>query len=250
MADAVEKQRRSVYGSRFMLANLIVVAGFLGVLGLFAYLVSTGSSDRGWSSYKPTGGDVYDKAQKTADHIAPNYKYNGQPIAVVQAQPLIYQDAAVDGIAFTRQPFRKIGSSIKQFESADSTIAYVMCGGADKCGLSQVGSQETVPLLRREALELALYTFKYAPNVDSVVSLLPPEGTTNGVIYLQRKNLTDELSKPLAATLPEHRVLSYGGMTEVERARVMRLTANHLYNSRFVPGPNGRMLLVLRSVNG
>ena len=125
-----------------------------------------------------------------------------------------------------------------------------MCGGADKCGLSQVGAQETVPLLRREALELALYTFKYAPNVDSVVSLLPPEGNTNGVIYLQRKNLADELSRPLAATLPEHQVLSYGGMTEVERARVMRLTSNHLYNSRFVPGPNGRMLLVLRSVNG
>jgi hypothetical protein len=37
-------------------------------------------------------------------------------------------------------------------------------------------------------------------------------------------------------------------MSEVERARVMRLTANHLYNSRFVPGPNGRTLLVLRSV--
>ena len=250
MADAVEKPRRSAYGSRFMLANLIVVAGFLAVLGLFAYLVSTGSSDRGWSSYKPTGSDVYDKAQNTADHIAPNYKYNGQPIAVVQAQPLIYQDAAVDGIAFTRQPLRKIGSTIKQFEPADSTIAYVMCGDADKCGLSPVSTQETVPMLRREALELALYTFKYAPNVDSVVSLLPPEGNTNGVIYLQRKNLADELSKPLAATLPEHQVLSYGGMTEVERARVMRLTSNHLYNSRFVPGPNGRMLLVLRSVSG
>jgi hypothetical protein len=250
VADAVEKPRRSVYGSRFMLANLVVVAGFLAVLGLFAYLVSTGSADKGWSSYKPTGVDVYAKAQNTADHIAPSYKYNGQPIAVVQAQPLIYQDTQVDGIAFTRQPFRKIGSAVKQFEPADATIAYVMCGGAAKCGLSQVGSQETIPLLRREALELALYTFKYAPNVDSVVSLLPPEGSTNGVIYLQRRNLADELSKPLSATLPQHQVLSYGGMTEVERARVMRLTSNHLYNSRFVPGPNGRMLLVLRSVNG
>lgn len=252
MADAVEKPtpRRSVYGSRFMLANLIVVAGFLAVLGLFAYLVSTGSADKGWSSYKPTGGDVYDKAQNTADHVAPAYKYNGQPIAVVQAQPLLYQDAAVDGIGITREPFRKIGSSIKQFEPANATIAYVMCGTADKCGLSQVGSEETVPLLRREALELAMYTFKYSKDVDSVVALLPPEGQTNGAIYLKRKNLVDELSKPLGETLPPHQVLSYGGMSEVERARVMRLTANHLYNSRFVQGPNGRTLLVLRSVNG
>lgn len=250
MADAVEKKRRSPFARQVMLANIVIAAGFLGVLGLFAYLVSTQSAANRWSSYKPSGTDVYDKAQNMADHVAPAYKYNGQPIAVVQAQPLLYQEAAVDGIGFTRQPFRKIGSSIKQFEPANATIAYVMCGTADKCGLSQVGSQETVPLLRREALELALYTFKYSKDVDSVVSLLPPEGQTNGAIYLKRENLADELSKPLDATLPEHRTLSYGGMSEVERARVMRLTADHLYNSRFVPGPNGRTLLVLRSVNG
>ena len=248
MADAVEK-RRSAYGSRFMLANLVVVAGFLAVLGLFAYLVSTGSSNR-WSSYKPTGGDVFVKAQNISDHVAPNYKFNGQPIAVVQAQPLLYQDTPVDGIGFTRQPFRKIGSPFKQFEPAGSTVAYVMCGTADKCGLSEIGSQETIPLLRRESLELALYTFKYSPDVDSVVSLLPPEGQSTGAIYLKRKNLKDELEKPLAETLPPHEVLSYNGMSEVERARVARLTADHLYQSRFVQGPNGRTLLVLRSVSG
>ena len=97
MADAVEK-RRSPFAKQVMLANLVIVAGFLGVLGLFAYLVSTQSAANRWSSYKPTGSDVYDKAQNTADHVAPAYKYNGQPIAVVQAQPLLYQDAAVDGI--------------------------------------------------------------------------------------------------------------------------------------------------------
>jgi hypothetical protein len=250
VADAVEAAgQRRPHGKRFVLANLVVVAGFLAVLGLFAYLVQNGTSNR-WSSYKPQGSDVFVKAQATADHVSPNYKYNGQPIAVVQAQPLLYQDATVDGIGITRLPFRKVGSTIKQFEPAGSTIAYVMCGTADKCGLSQVGSQETVPLLRREALELALYTFKYSKGVDSIVSLLPPEGQTNGAVYFKRSSLADELSKPLEDTLPQHRVLSYGGMSEVERARVLRLTADHLYNSRFVQGPNGRTLLVLRSVNG
>jgi hypothetical protein len=246
VADAVERSRRT-HGRRFLLANLVVVAGFFGVLGLFAYLVSSQSAANRWSSYEPTGSDVFVKAQNMADHVAPAYKFGGQPIAVVQAQPLVYQDATVDGIGFTRQPFRKIGTPIKQFEPANATIAYVMCGTADKCGLSPVGSQETVQLLRREALELALYTFKYSKDVDSVVSLLPPEGQANGAIYLKRKNLADELSKPLGETLPQHRVLSYSGMSEVERARVLRLTANHLYNSRFVQGPNGRTLLVLRA---
>jgi hypothetical protein len=249
VADAVEKPRRGRTHSRgFLLANLVVVAGFLAVLGLFAFLVSH-SPPGDWSSYKPKGGDVYDKAQHMADHVAPAYKYNGEPIAVVQAQPLLYQDAVVDGIAFTRQPFRKIGSPYKQFEPSGSTIAYVFCGQAPKCGLPSEGAQDTVPLLRRESLELALYTFKYSPNVESIVSLLPPAGNTSYAIYLRRRNFAKELSKPLDATLPSHDVLSYEKMSPVEKATVDRLTVKNTFASQFAQGANGRTLLVLRSVS-
>ena len=193
MADAVEKPRRKTHSKGFLAANLVVVAGFLGVLVLFAMLVSRGTSN-GWSSYKPKGGDVFSKAQNMADHVAPAYKYNGEPIAVVQAQPLLYQDAVVDGIAFTRQPFRKIGTPFKQFEPSGSTIAYVFCGSAPRCGLPTAGAQDPVPLLRRETLELALYTFKYSPSVDSIVGLLPPaSGSANYAIYLRRRNFEKEL---------------------------------------------------------
>jgi hypothetical protein len=249
VADAVEKPRPPrPYGSRVLLANMVVVLGFLGVLGLFAYLVSNGSANK-WSAYKPKGSDVYDKAQNMADHVAPAYKYNDQPIAVVQAQPLLYQDAVVDGIAFTRQPFRKIGSPFKQFEPAGSTIAYVMCGQAARCGLPQTGAEETIPLLRRESLELALYTFKYSPKVESIVSLLPPAGNTSYAIYIRRRNLSKELSEPLNRTLPTHNVLSFGAMSEVERATVDRLTMKNTFASRFAQGANGRTLLVLKSVS-
>ncbi len=97
----------------------------------------------------------------------------------------------MDGIAITRQPFRKIGSPIKQFEPSDSTVAYVFCGSAPSCGLPSTGAEDTVPMLRRETLELALYTFKYSPSVDSIVGLLPPAGKTNYAIYLRRKSVAD-----------------------------------------------------------
>jgi hypothetical protein len=249
VADAVEKTRqRRPHGRRFIVANLVVVAGFFSVLGIFAYLVSSGATNK-WSAYKPKGSDIYDKAQHMADHVAPGYKYNGDQIAVVQAQPLLYQDAVVDGIAFTRQPFRKIGSPYKQFEPSGSTIAYVFCGQAPKCGLPSAGAEDTVPLLRRESLELALYTFKYSPNVESIVSLLPPAGNTSYAIYLRRRNFAKELSKPLAATLPSHGQLSYEEMDPVERATVDRLTVKNTYESQFAQGANGRTLLVLRSVS-
>jgi hypothetical protein len=248
MADAVEKPRPKKTHSRgFLAANLVVAAGFVAVLVLFAFLVSRGTSNS-WSTYKPNGGDVFTKAQNMADHVAPAYKYNGAPIAVVQAQPLLYQDAVVDGIAFTRQPFRKIGSPFKQFEPSGSTVAYVFCGTAPRCGLPSEGAETTVPLLRRETLELALYTFKYTPSVDSIVGLLPPAGNTNYAIYLRRRNFQKELSKPLDATLPQHKVLSYQQLSPVEKATVDRLTMNNTYQSQFSQGANGRTLLVLRSV--
>ena len=247
MADAVEKPRRRGHSRGLLAANLVVLAGAVGVLALFAYLVSRGTSNS-WSSYKPKGGDVFTKAQNMADHVAPAYKYNGAPIAVVQAQPLVYQDAVVDGIAFTRQPFRKIGSPLKQFEPSGSTVAYVFCGSAARCGLPSTGAQDTVPLLRRETLELALYTFKYTPSVDSIVGLLPPAGSTNYAIYLRRRNFQKELSKPLDATLPQHKVLSYQQLSPVERATVDRLTMKNTYESQFSKGANGRTVLVLRSL--
>src|SRR6185312_12687649 len=78
VAGAVEKKRRSPFARQVMLANIVIAVGFLGVLGLFAYLVSTQSAANRWSSYKPSGTDVYDKAQNMADHVAPAYKFNGQ----------------------------------------------------------------------------------------------------------------------------------------------------------------------------
>ena len=103
-------------------------------------------------------------------------------------------------------------------------------------------------MLRRETLELALYTFKYSPSVKSIVGLLPPAGNTNYAIYLRRRNFDKELAKPLDATLPQHKVLSYQQLSPVEKATVDRLTMKNTYQSQFSQGANGRTLLVLRSI--
>ena len=58
--------------------------------------------------------------------------------------------------------------------------------------------------LRRQAVELSLYAFKYVDEADSVVVFLPPssEGDSGGLIYLRRDDVRDELKLPLAETLP------------------------------------------------
>ena len=55
-----------------------------------------------------------------------------------------------------------------------NSVMYNLCGVGQKCSIAEgKPSQERARLLRREALELALYTFKYVDDVDSVIALLP-----------------------------------------------------------------------------
>jgi hypothetical protein len=260
MADALEKRReesksasvvppRNAYSKQFMLANLLVVAGFVGVLVLFGFLVSKDSSKQAWSDYTPKGSDVIEKAQNMVDHVAPKYRYGGAPIAVVQAQPLLYRDAVVDGVAFAKPPLREVGGGFVNFESSDSTIAYVFCGQAQRCALPQSEAGEIEPLLARESLELALYTFKYSPDVRSIVTLLPAEGNSSAAVFLKRRHVEKFLDKPLDATLPRHNQLSAESLTNAERETINRVIVNNTFASRFEQTPNGRTVLLLSAVN-
>jgi hypothetical protein len=260
MADVVEKRReestspslvrpRSAYSKRFVLANLLVVAGFLGVLVLFGFLVSENSSKQAWSDYKPRGSDPFEKAQNMVNHVAPKYRYGGAPIAVVQAQPLLYQDAVVDGIAFTRPPLRQVGGRLADFEPSGSTIAYVFCGQAQKCTLPQSGADQIGLLLQRESLELALYTFKYWPDVRSIVTLLPANQQGSAAVFLRRRHIRRFLDKPLTATLPNHSELTAESLTETERSTIDRVVVSNTFASRFEQTPNGRTVLLLSAVS-
>ena len=248
MADVVGKKKR-VYGRQFVLANLLVVAGFVGVLVFFAFLVSNNASKQAWSEYKPKGADPFDKAQNMVDHVAPKYRYGGEPIAVVQAQPLLYRDAIVDGIAFLKPPLRQVGGRITEFEPSGSTIAYVFCGQAQSCSLPKTGAEQVGLLLQRVSLELALYTFKYWPDVRSIVTLLPANGNSNAAVYLKRRHVERFLDKPLNATLPSHGQLTADSLTEAERQTIDRVVVNNTFASRFEQAPNGRTVLLLSAVD-
>ena len=259
MADAVEPRGRepvpppaprrgAVYKRRFVLAYVLVIVVFAAMAGLFAVLVSRSDSSSSWSSFQPKGSDELAKAQNLANYVAPRYIDEGSPVAVVEAQPLVVQNTLVDGIAFSRATSRgTIGGGLRQFEPAEGTIMYVFCGPGNKCGLSPNATPQTDTLLRRESLELALYTFKYWHGINSVVALLPPLNGTKPAVYLRRRAFEDILSKPLDRTLHTRTRVTGESMSEAEQLTVDRLTANNLYASEFEILPNGRALLVLAS---
>jgi hypothetical protein len=124
-----------------------------------------------------------------------------------------------------------------------------MCGQARSCGLPEERAGDIGLLLQRESLELALYTFKYWPDVRSVLTLLPPQQSLSAAVFIRRRHVEEFLDKPLNATLPAHEELTVDSLTGEERELIDRVVVNNTFVSRFEQAPNGRTVLLLTALN-
>ena len=82
---------------------------------------------------------------------------------------------------------------------------YTLCGAGPLCSIAPGEPTATRGrLVRREALELALTTFAYVPDLSELVVFLPPPQGLAPTMALdfERSDLAKQLSRPLAATLP------------------------------------------------
>jgi hypothetical protein len=88
--------------------------------------------------------------------------------------------------------------------SPTDSIMYLLCGLGTACTIATgAPSVERGELVRREILELALYTFKYVPGIDSVLAFMPPAAVKKQavLIYLRKSDVAAELAKPLDDSL-------------------------------------------------
>ena len=239
------ERRGLVYGGRFTVAYIVLLILFGGVVGIFTYLAARPDSSQRWGSFQPEGEGLA-RAREIANKVAETYRLNGGQMAAVNAQPPIVENVPIDAIAVARNTSRGIGGGYISIEPAQSTMFYVFCGGASGCSLPGEATLERGRLLRRQSLELALYTFKYMKSVDSVVTLLPPPRGGQGqspAVYLRRRALTDQLEQPLSKTLPGRPPYSIANIPG--RDTVERLTAHRWFPYNFQQLPNGRALLQL-----
>ena len=194
--------------------RFIVVYGLLaGVVGLAVALgvIYAGRSINPapkWSAWQPSGGGL-GAAKQIADDVGKSYRLpNGDQLVDVIAKapsvspasnttiPIHY--VAVRGTAST-------GDQIIQVSSSNS-IMYSLCGLGSACSIATgKASVARGTLVRREILELALYTFKYVGGINSVIAFMPPTpgAQPQYLVYLQKNDVAAELKQPLAKTLAE-----------------------------------------------
>jgi hypothetical protein len=243
------------YRRRFVAFYAVLAAALGGTVA--GVLVAHGtSSGRGggsaaWSPWKPSGGGL-GAAKQIAAHVGPEYRLpNGAQLVAPIPAPPVFSDGKtilpISVLALTGSQ-GKVRDLI-QITGTD-TIMYSMCGLGRLCAIaSGTPSVARGALVRREILELALYTFEYLPGVKNVVAFQPPVSGTRTAVYLQRSDLEPELRKPLAATLePAAPTLSSIVARTREVTTIRRIVLPRLYSTNPTPTQQGEGVLVLRAL--
>jgi hypothetical protein len=203
LGETVAPARHSQYSPRFhFLTGALVAIALAAVAGVVAFVVAPGGGDSGgvkWSAWQPTAGGTAG-AQQIADHIGSTYKLpDGHQIVNVGVTGLEIQGVPL-AVAVRENPAQ--GGNIKVFD--DSGIIYHLCGLGPSCAIDRgKPSTQRGLLLRREALELALYSFRYLGDVHQIVVFMPPvKGKTpSQALFFREGDVARELDRPLTASL-------------------------------------------------
>jgi hypothetical protein len=257
-----DRARRLAYRSRFaaFYVVLAIVAG--GGVGALLVLVSRGSPSPApaWSAWEPTG-SVERRSAQIADHVADQYRLpSGKAlVAITYAGPPTV--TGPDGSSF-RVPAiavrpdttagRAEADDIDTLDAAN-TVMYTLCGLGPACSIPEgKPTLERGQLLRREALELALYSFRYLDGIDSTLVLLPPraDGQAATAVFLERGDVRAELGRPLDQTLTAPLTPGVGEIASDEQAVIDRTTRSRIYEYGYLQAQDGSPVMVLTPTLG
>ena len=275
----------SPHAARFNIVTAVLVGLAVGALVIAAAVAvngrSTSAHGEEWSQWSPPNSGTLG-AREIADYVAPFYRISSvNQLAVVTvvnvqsgAAAAAAQATATGGSPQPTSGGLEVAVRPSPNSSAVSlltgnTIAYNLCGiGGRNCAIG-IGrpSQSRMLLLRREALELALYTFKYIGGTENVVAILPPghsqvpstlskslptstrsarPQSIDIAVLFQRQELAPLLRQPLNRTLPETVPPTVTEMpTAPEAGLVDQVTARGLFSEQLQQAQDGTSLIVL-----
>lgn len=244
--------RQRSYGGRFALAYglLGIVAGIALTALVITSQLSSPAPPAQWSAWQPQPGSTTAVATEIADHVAPTYRLpNGKQLVAVTASVPEFQGVQLAAVAVQPET-GAVDQNIRVVDAA-KTIQFVLCGLGKQCAIATgKPSVEREWLLRREALELALYTFAYAPDVDTVLAFLPPPpGKSPDItMFFERADYADQLAVPLTATIPAA-VPGLKSIPVAEGDEIDALTAPRRYGFEVQQLQDGSPVIVLTAVS-
>lgn len=236
---------KAVHAGRFLVAYAVIVVMVLAALVTLA-LVARGHD----SAPSVTAGTIrvedggFQRAREIAAQVGRQYRgANGEQIVALTASPGEVSGLPLQYIALRHGRNRPLTQGDVTVIDPGETALYSFCGlgGEQNCALPGQASADRLLLMRREAVELSLYTFRLMPEVQTVVSLLPPVTRSEGqppvtyAIWFQRGQelMQDAMRQPMTKLLPERGPFSEGDITPGEAETINRLTETRLFTGNF-----------------
>jgi hypothetical protein len=241
-----ERARRGAYRYRFAAIYFVLAAVVGGAVGSFVVLATRDDPAPAakWSAWEPDGSSTA-MTRQIAARVSEAYRSpaGDQLVRAIAAPPSVTagdppQQLPVPYIAVRPDTSRgQAEDDDIDIYDAKAAVSYQLCGFGDACSITTgTASQERHLLLRRQALELSLYTFKYVKGIDSVLVFLPPPAATPDQVtsvFLRRDDVRDELSRPLGRTLPAQTVPTIGEIEPAEINAIDRITGPRLYTHTY-----------------
>ena len=259
----------SPFRTRFGFVTGVLAGCAVAAATLLIVLLSADDGDRGgdatgtdeglaanWSPWRPRHGDAIGGAQEIAAKIGRTYKdAKSKNLTKVKGGP----------IALGALPISvAIPSAGDRFTIVQGIGIQYTLGGFGKEGRlkGSAPSEERRRLLRREALELSLYSFRYLKEVTMVVALLPPAPRAEQVhpkklkkgakppdfqrqaLFFRPGDLRKQLEKPLATTMATT-APKIDGIARDEAKRIDKLTLPNLFTYEHIQQQDGSIYLVL-----
>jgi len=254
-AAPAEPKRPRLYQARFMTMYILLGLALVAtVVGVVMALGTTISPKQVWSAWKPADGSAEQRTTEIAQHTGALYQLpsGNQMLDVIPKKltvPLVDSSGSTQNVPIAGVVLREKngkGDKVTVFSSDDSRL-FQLCGTGASCAIGE--GKATVArgrLVRREALQLALLTFKYVPGVSHVIEFMPPPPGSQPslVTYFEKQDLKAQLSEPLAATLST-KTPGVSTMSPAESARIDRVTTGHVYTFTFRTTQLGQAVLLL-----
>ena len=253
-APEPQSKRRFLYTRQFAVVYLILAAALIGT-GAGAVIAKYGVSLKHtgpWSSWTPSG-NASAKTTEIAQRIGGAYRLpSGHQLLDVYSKKLTVPVSTSSGQASIPIAAVAIRGSkgkvdkISLVTDSDSRL-FQLCGSGTACAIGE--GKASIPrgqLVRREALELALYTFKYVPGVSHVIAFMPPPpgSQPSTLLYFEKSDLSHQLSQPLTATISPKTPLP-STITAAQGAQIDRITLPHIYKFALQQTQLGQAVLVL-----
>ena len=215
-----------------------------------------------WSPWHPRATDAIGGAEEIADKLGSTYKDEKDKNLTPRVEGGL--------IALRSIPIKvAVPAAGDRFQEVPGLgVQYTLAGfGKDGRLEDTTPSRARRRLLRREALEMSLYTFRYLPGVDMVVALLPPAPKVEQVhedpqartakgekakperfqrqaLFWRRADLRRQLANPLSTTMAL-KAPKLDAVAPAEAKRIDALTLDHLYTYDHIQQQDASIYLVL-----